>query len=138
MNSFWQDYNNFFPLMSNYRFGDDFAANLIGSSATLRGNNLPEINREISLIGPDNFPKGLMEGVASALDFEPPKIDGMKNPYVIGVGLDEKTLEQRGQANRFNYALNMVGIGVIAISLLVVGIIYLGLVSGEKYIEVTK
>lgn len=107
--------------MSNYSFGDNFAANMSGSSATLSGNNLPDINAAIAQIGPITFPT--MEAVTSLRDLANGGIQ---------TGPDAATIEQRGTATRFNNLLNRTGVGILAIVLIAIGIIYLGLVTYEK------
>lgn len=110
---FFEQYNQFFPLMSAQIFGDNFLANNAGSSATISGNNSPEINQQIATTGPERF-----------LDLIP----GISAP-MIGVGVDAATIEQRRTPTRFNNFLDRVGVGMLALILIAAGIIYLGFVG---------
>lgn len=124
--AFWEQYGQFFPLMSNYQFGDNFAANMAGSSATLSGSNLPEVNQAIALNGPELFPiEAFWQGVNETVR---PSGDDLK----IGVGLDSATMNQRMEPTRFNAFLNRIGVGMLAVILIAAGILYLGLVGYKK------
>lgn len=117
MPGFWEQYNQFFPEMSSYNFGDEFSANLTGGSATLSGNNLPEVNRIIATTNGPTFSELI------------PKIPGINNPFAIGVGTDTATLEMRRQPNRFNDLLNNIGVGMLGLVLIAAGVVYLGFVA---------
>lgn len=112
--NFWEQYNQFFPEMSQYNFGDEFLANLTGGSATLSGNNRPEVNQQIATSNGPTFIES---------------IPGLKNPLVIGVGTDAATLEMRRTPNRFNDLLNSLGVGLLGLVLIAVGVLYLGFVA---------
>lgn len=123
---FWAQYEQFFPLMSNYQFGDNFAANMDGGSAMLSGNNLPDINQAIALNGPEIFPAAAFwQGVNETFA---PGDDAIR----IGVGLDQATQNQRMEPTRFNAFLNRIGVGMLAVILIAAGILYLGLVGYKK------
>ena len=127
---FWEQYSQFFPLMSNYQFGDNFAANLGGSSATISGNNLPEVNQVIALNGPEMFPtEAFLQGANAILQ------PGGAEDVRIGVGLDTVTQQQRMEPTRFNAFLNRIGVGMLAVILIAAGILYLGLVGYNKVIK---
>lgn len=123
---FWEQYSQFFPLMSNYQFGDNFAANLGGSSATISGNNLPEVNQVIALNGPEMFPtEAFLQGVNET--FNPGE--------AVRTGPDLTTIKQRMEPTRFNAFLNRIGVGMLAVILIAAGILYLGLVGYNKVIK---
>lgn len=127
MNGFWAQYDQFFPLMSNYRFGDDFAANTARSSATISGNNLPDINQAIAMLGPEQFP--LFQGIQGAAFVEDDPLPGASG---IATGPDLALIEQRSQPTRFNNFLNRIGVGMLGLILIAAGILYLGLIGYEK------
>lgn len=107
---FWEQYSQYFPEMSSQIFGDNFLANMTGSSAMLSGSNPPWVNQQIATTGPERFAE-------------------LIPAPMIGVGIDAKTLEQRREPTRFNAILDRVGIGFLAVILIAVGVIYLGFVG---------
>ncbi len=90
-------------------FGDNFAANMAGSSATISGNNPPIINQMIATQGPEKF-----------MDIIPNIIDPLD---LRGSGSDRKA------PTRFNNFLDRLGIGVLGLALITAGILYLGFVA---------
>ncbi len=115
--NFWQSYSQFLPLGSAFRFGDEFAANLVGSSATVSGNYPPEVNRQIATTGPERFPVG---DIVRSLDIFGPGGG-------IATGPDLATIEDRSKPTRFNDFMNRIGVGMLALILIAVGVLYLGL-----------
>lgn len=116
-NNFWDQYSQFLPLGSAFRFGDEFAANLVGSSATISGNYSPDINRQIATTGPEQFP---IQDITRGLDIFGPGSG-------IATGPDLATIQDRSKPTRFNDFMNRIGVGMLALILIAAGVLYLAL-----------
>jgi hypothetical protein len=116
------EYRTFFPQGSNFRFGSDWENNLVGSSATLRGNNSPEQNAAWAQFGASTFP------VADFEDF----VRQIQNPAGSGLPSDmqNQVYRQISLKTRFGQIVKSSGFLLLALVLVFAGVMYLALNSG--------
>lgn len=109
--------NNFFPVLSNYRFGSPIVANLGGSNAVLGGSFLPQQNAAfasmdpVSLNLPGYFPVGDMNLGPNILPNAP---GSPVAPVDTAAPVDGE--------NRIIHYIKLQFIGLVALVLLAVGL----------------
>jgi hypothetical protein len=110
--NFWAQYAQFLPLLSNVPFGSNMTANLGGTSAMLQGGLTPNINRFYAMTTPEIFPSGSMQRLGN-------QITAPDNTPQVPAGT--------GALNVLSHYGQNIGLGLLAIALIIAGVIYLAL-----------